>query len=64
MKTKQDFQHIDPDNKLIVKTIPAGTTVDAKHPYYERMKASGCLQESSKKPKPKSKTRMTNPAAE
>jgi len=62
MKTTQDFSHIDPDNKLKVKTIPAGTTVDAKHPYYERMKASGYLESGPKKPKTKKK--MVNPDAE
>ena len=62
MKTKQDFRHIDPDNKLIVKTIPAGTTVDAKHPYYQRMKTSGYLQDTPKKTK--AKTKMVNPDAE
>jgi len=62
MKTKSEFQYIDPDNKLVVKTIPAGTTVDTKHPYYERMKASGYLGTAPKKTKAKSK--MVNPESE
>ena len=62
MKTKTEFQYVDPDNKLAVKTIPAGTTVDAKHPYYARMKASGYLEAAPKKPK--AKTKMVNPHSE
>ncbi len=62
MKTILDFNYIDPSNKLEVKTIPAGTSVDAKHPQYARMKASGYFENAPKKTK--SKKKMINPDAE
>jgi len=60
VKTHKEFRHVDPDNKLKIKTIPAGTSVDSKHPYYQRMKKEGYFETAKKTAKKK----MTQPDAE